>query len=48
MDEDHFLITTFRLFDTEKDDVVEFLMRLTRYLQYDLFKRKIVNLLRRP
>ena len=28
MDEDHFPMTTFRLFDSEKDDVVEYLMDL--------------------
>ncbi len=30
MDEDHFPMTTFRLFDHEKDDVVEYLLSLQR------------------
>ncbi len=30
MDEDHFPMTTFRLFDAEKDDVVEYLISLKR------------------
>jgi hypothetical protein len=30
MDEDHFPMTTFRLFDAEKNDVVEFLISLKR------------------
>ena len=30
MDEDHFPMTTFRLFDHEKDDVVEYLISLQR------------------
>lgn len=30
LDEDHFPMTTFRLFDHEKDDVVEYLLSLQR------------------